>query len=162
MCDTEIRFENGGVAHILTGWHLPDGAHATTVQSARLICANGMVDLGLDTPGYREIAGEGIQERNPLFRNFEPDGSVSGYGISRPGRLYQKLLRFRRGEMPAEERAAMLDPVELGFWTTVILQAAQQGLALAGGPESGATVGTEVGVRDLIRAELGDAAAGYL
>lgn len=162
MCDTEVTFENGGIAHILTGWHLPNSAHATTVQSARLICTNGMVDLGLDTPGFRELAAEGIQERNPLFRNFEPDGSVSGYGISRPGRLYGKLLRARRGEMPAEERDQLLDPVELGFWTTVILQAAEKSLASGDCLPGGATRGAQVDVEALVREELGDAAAAYL
>ena len=46
----------------------------------------GMIDLGIDTPGYHELTSEGILERNPLFRNFEADGTVTGYGMSRPGR----------------------------------------------------------------------------
>ena len=88
LVDTEILFENGGVAHILTGWALPNTAHAITVQSSRMICSEGLIDMGLDTPGLREIHADGLIEVNPLFRNFEKDQSVTGYGISSPGRLY--------------------------------------------------------------------------
>lgn len=38
LVDTEILFVSGAVAHILTGWALPNSAWATTVQSSRLIC----------------------------------------------------------------------------------------------------------------------------
>lgn len=149
MADVEVRFEDGGVAHILTGWHLPNTAHATTVQSARIIGTDGMLDLGLDTPGYHELTSEGILERNPLFRNFEADGTVSGYGISHPGRLYQKLLRFRRGEMTSAEREALLDPVATGFWTTAVLEAADQSLATGRRDATGVTFGGEVAMTTL-------------
>ncbi len=160
LCDTEIEFENGGVAHIITGWHLPNAAHATTVQSARLICTDGMLDLGFDTPGYHELSGEGIIERNPLFRNFEADGSVSGYGISRPGRLYQKILRDRNGKLTAAEREEMMSPVELGFWTTVVLQAASQSLETAQSA-SGATRGAPIELAALLTSTIGAAADQY-
>src|SRR5690606_6873884 len=65
LCDTEVVFETGAVAHIFTGWHLPNSAHALTVQSSRMICTDGLVDLSLDTPGCREIVADGIFERNP-------------------------------------------------------------------------------------------------
>ena len=74
LVDTEILFASGAVAHILTGWALPNTAWATTVQSSRLICSDGLIDLGLDTPGLREIHRDGVFEVNPLFRNFEKDG----------------------------------------------------------------------------------------
>ena len=48
---------SGALAHFLTGWALPDSAWSTTVQSGRLICSEGLIDLGLDTPGLREIHG---------------------------------------------------------------------------------------------------------
>jgi predicted dehydrogenase len=160
LCDVEVLFENGGIAHILTGWHLPNAAHALTVQSARIICTEGMLDLGLDTPGYHELGSEGIVERNPLFRNFEADGSVSGYGVSHPGRIYQKLWRNFHGQLGKEERARMMDPVQLGFWTTVVLEAAEHSLKL-GKKTDGATHGLEVSVPELLQSQLGEAAKQY-
>jgi len=162
LCDVEIAFENGGLAHILTGWHLPNAAHASTVQSARIICTDGMLDLGLDTPGYHELTADGIAERNPLFRNFEPDGMVSGYGMSRPGRLLTKILRARQGNLTAEERAAMMMPLELGFWTTVILEAAHESLRRSQMSPAGTISGVPVDTRQLIRDRLGDAARAYM
>lgn len=160
--DVEITLQNGGVAHIITGWHLPNAAHATTVQSARMVCSDGLVDLGLDTPGCRELTHDGgIVERNPLFRNFEPDGTVSGYGISRPGRLYQKLLANRKGTLDEQQRRELLDPVELGFWTTVILEAAEQSLRQGSRDEHGAVRGPEVQVQRFLSERLGDAATLY-
>ena len=91
LVDTEIVFESGATAHILTGWALPNTAWSTTVQSGRLICSEGLLDLGLDTPGLREIHTDGVSEVNPLFRNFEKDGAVTGYGIRSPGQLYAQL-----------------------------------------------------------------------
>ncbi len=161
LCDTEIVFESGAVAHILTGWHLPNSAHSMTVQSSRLICTDGMVDLGIDTPGCREIVADGIFERNPLFRNFEPDGTVSGYGMDRPGRIYQKFLRARSGQMTAEERAEMMSLFELGFYTTVICEAAESSLK-AGTKHKGVTRGAEIQVNALLRERLGNAASKYL
>ena len=162
LCDTEIRFEGGGVAHIITGWHLPNAAHALTVQSARIICTEGMLDLGLDTPGYHELGAEGIQERNPLFRNFEADGTVTGYGMSRPGRLYQKLLRNRNNDLTDAERAELNDPVEQGFWTTVVLEAAELSLKNAASRRDGAIVGVEVSADELLKDQLGEAASAYV
>jgi predicted dehydrogenase len=162
MADVEVAFEGGGVAHIITGWHLPNAAHATTVQSARLICSEGMLDLGLDTPGCRELTHDGgIIERNPLFRNFEPDGQVSGYGISRPGRLYQRILRARRRELSPEQWQAAMDPVELGFWTTAILEAAEQSLQEGEADNGGAVRGAAIKISDLLSHRLGEAAKVY-
>lgn len=161
LCDTEVTFENGGVAHIITGWHLPNTAHAVTVQSSRIICTDGMLDLGLDTPGYHELTHEGIFERNPLFRNFEPDGTVTGYGMSRPGRLYQRIARFRAGELTDEQKRQMLDPVETGFWTTVVLEAAEESLKKGKRNDNGAVTGVDVLVKDLLSEKLGAAAKQY-
>jgi predicted dehydrogenase len=159
MVDTEIRFENGALAHILTGWHLPNTAHATTVQSSRLICHEGLIDLDLDRNGYYELHADGVAQVNPLFRNFAADGTVSGYGIDSPGRLYQQILAGRRGELPAELRAGLLTPMALGFYTTVVLQAAEE--SLAGGAESapGVVAGAELDCGDLVGRELGAGAA---
>jgi predicted dehydrogenase len=162
MCDTEVRFEGGGVAHIITGWHVPNGAHAMTVQSGRIICTDGMLDLNLDQPGYHELAADGIQQRNPLFRNFESDGTVSGYGMSQPGKLYQQLIQWRQGNLSEEERTAAMDPVALGFWTTVVLEAAEQSLKAGKRTDEGVFTGKEVSIADLLKTQLGEAAGEYL
>jgi len=101
VVDTEIIFQTGAIAHILTGWALPNTAWSTTVQSGRLICSEGLIDLGLDTPGLREIHADALSELNPLFRNFSADGQVAGYGISSPGGLYEQILAWRKTNFPA-------------------------------------------------------------
>ena len=150
LVDTEIMFENGGVCHVITGWALPDTAHATTVQSARIIGPEGMLDLGLDTPGYHEVLPDGIFERNPLFRNFESDGTVSGYGMSSPGRIIRDIIRYRAGEMSSEEYEVSLSPFQSGFYTTVVCEAAHKSLEGGVKDEKGVTMGVEVAISDLI------------
>lgn len=159
LVDTEIGMENGGVAHIVTGWHLPNSAHSLTVQESRMICTDGLLDLGIDTPGYREIHAEGLFEVNPLYKNFDSSGMVSGYAIDNPGRLLRKILAARRGELDDKARAAMLDPIELGFFTTAVLQAAEESLARGAAVAKGVVAGTPVRIADLLRRELGQAAA---
>ncbi len=163
LVDTEIRFASGALCHIITGWALPNTAHALTVQSARIICRDGLVDLGLDTPGYHEIVDEGIIERNPLFRNFEADGTVSGYGMSSPGKLLRQILLFRRGELSDEAIARLNDPFVQGFYTSAVLQAAHDSLDQGETTEAGVVCGAEVRIADLLERELGaDAAQQYL
>jgi len=116
---------------------------------------------GLDVLVPKPTA-DGIAERNALFRNFEPDGSVSGYGISHPGRLYERLLNARQGTLSAAEREALCDPLELGFWTTVVLEAAEQSLKSGRKGGEGVVAGADVDVPDLLRCTLGDAAQSYL
>jgi predicted dehydrogenase len=159
LVDTEILFENGGLAHILTGWALPNSAHAITVQSSRLICSDGLIDLGLDTPGLREIHADGLIEVNPLFRNFEKDQSVTGYGISSPGRLYQQILAWRNGTLSAAQREAAFAPMTLGFYTTLVLEGAEKSLAEGKKLDTGVTLGSAVDLRQLTAQELGAAAA---
>jgi hypothetical protein len=161
LVDTELAPANGGVAHIITGWHLPNSAHATTVQSARMIGSEGMLDLGIDTPGYHELGSEGIQERNPLFRNFEADGTVTGYGMSRPGRIYQKFLLNRNGKLDPRERANMMTPVELGFWTTAVLEAAERSLRSSSCTKDGSTHGVDIEIASILQEVLGPAAETY-
>ncbi len=162
LVDTEILFVTGAVAHILTGWALPNTAWSTTVQSGRLICSEGLLDLGLDTPGLREIHPEGVCEVNPLFRNFEKDGSVTGYGMSSPGRLYQQLLAHQPGQRPAGGRDDAYDPMTLGFYTTLVLEGAERSLAQGEKSKTGATVGVDVDLRALAAREIGtDAAREY-
>jgi predicted dehydrogenase len=161
MVDTEIRFEGGAVAHIITGWHLPNTVHATTVQSSRLICRDGMIDLQLDASGYREFHDDGIAEANSLFRNFQADGTVSGYGMDCPGRLYEAILALRNGRLADAERAALMSPTALGFYTTVVLQAAERSLEQGIPCGEGVVSGPSIAVPGLVRDEIGAAAADY-
>src|SRR5262249_26334731 len=155
LVDTEILFENGAAAHILTGWALPNTAWSTTVQSARLVCSEGLIELGLDTPGLREIHADGVLEVNPLFRNFEPDGMVTGYGIGSPGRLYHQILAWQNGTMPEAERQSTLSPMSLGFYTTLVLEGAETSLATGKKLASGATLGSAVDLAALLSQQLG-------
>jgi predicted dehydrogenase len=159
LVDTEILFATGAVAHILTGWALPNSAWATTVQSSRLICSEGLIDLGLDTPGLREIHPEGVFEVNPLFRNFEKDKTVTGYGISSPGRFYQRILARRGGRLTSAELEADLAPMALGFFTTLVLEAAEQSLAEGKPMAMGCNIGATIGLKELLVRRLGDSAA---
>jgi predicted dehydrogenase len=159
LVDTEVLFASGAVAHILTGWALPNSAWATTVQSSRLICSEGLIDLGFDTPGLREIHPDGVFEVNPLFRNFEKDKSVTGYGISSPGRFYQRILARRSGDLTSSDLEADLTPMALGFFTTLVLEAAEQSLADGRPMATGCTIGATIGLKDLLVRQLGDLAA---
>jgi predicted dehydrogenase len=159
LVDTEIIFASGAVAHVITGWALPNTAWSTTVQSGRLICSDGLIDLGLDTPGLREIHPEGIFEVNPLFRNFEKDNTVTGYGIGSPGRLYRQILAWRNGTLSAPEREAASTPMALGFHTTLVLEAAEKSLAQGKRLAGGATLGAVMDLAALAVEQLGASAA---
>lgn len=163
LCDTEIQFRGGAVAHVITGWHLPNTAHATAVQSGRLICSNGMIDLMLDQPGYREIHDEGIFEVNPLFLNAENDGRVTGYGVSSPGRLYQQILAARNGQLGEETRRELMSPMQLGIYTTMVCQGAEDSLRQGTRIAEGVTRGVAIDLEELCRDQLGtNAVARYL
>jgi predicted dehydrogenase len=155
LVDTEIIFQTGATAHILTGWALPNTAWSTTVQSGRLICSDGLVDLSLDTPGLREIHAEALSEINPLFRNFGADGQVTGYGITNPGSLYEQILAWRENKVSVVEREAILSPMRLGFYTTLVLEAAELSLAEGKKMNTGATLGAEVALSELANRQLG-------
>lgn len=162
LVDTEILFESGAQAHIITGWALPNTAYSITVQSSRLLCSDGLIDLGLDTPGLREIHPDGLLEINPLFRNFEKDQTVTGYGMTSPGRLYQQILAARNGQLSAAAAAAAAHPMALGFYTTLVLEGAEQSLALGRQMPGGVTLGPDVDLRQWTAAQLGaDAARSY-
>lgn len=159
LVDTEIIFTTGATAHMITGWALPNTAWSMAVQSGRLICSDGLLDLGLDMPGLREIHAEGISEVNPLFRNFEKNGTVTGYGISSPGRMYEQILALRNGTLAAPEQQAAATPMALGFYTTLVLEAAERSLANGRKLPSGATLGQTVDLADFVRKELGETIA---
>jgi len=159
LVDSEVIFETGATAHILTGWALPNSAWSTTVQSARLICSDGLLDLGLDTPGLLEIHADGVAEINPLFRNFGAQNHVTGYGISSPGRLYEQVLARRAGKLSETELEKALRPMALGFYATLVLEGAERSLAEGEKMGSGTVAGTTVDLRQLARQQLGAAAA---
>ncbi len=159
LVDTEIVFANGAVAHVITGWAVPNTAHSTTVQSSRLVCSDGVIDLGLDTPGLREIHNDGIFEVNPLFRNFEKDKMVTGYGINNPGRLYAQALALRNGKLSAADCEGLFSPLALGFHTTLVLEAGEKSLTEGRKNSEGVTFGTTVDLRQLVTDQLGAAAA---
>jgi predicted dehydrogenase len=158
LCDTEILFDNGAFAHIITGWHLPNSAYANTVQSSRMVCSEGMFDLGIDKPGLSEIHPDGIFEINPLFRNFEKDGTVTGYGVSSPGRIYQKMLAARNGKLGDDVRASMMNPTSLGFYTSLVLEGAEESLDKGIQIAEGVTRGVPVDLKALLTRELGQEA----
>jgi hypothetical protein len=142
---------------MITGWALPNTAHAVTVQSARIIGSEGMLDLNLDTPGYHELLADGIFERNPLFRNFEKDGMVSGYGISSPGRIIRNMLRFRSGEMKDTEKRDLGSLFHLGFYTTLVCEGAHASLAQGEEINAGVVRGSRIILEDLLVERTGRA-----
>ena len=159
LVDTEIRFTTGAQAHIITGWAVPNSAESVTVQSGRILCSEGLMDLGLGTPGLREVHADGLTEVNPLFRNFEKDNTVTGYGISSPGRLYQQILALRNGRCSDAERAAAFHPMTLGFYTTLVLEGAEKSLATGAKSPEGVTHGPVVDLRRLAAEQLGASVA---
>lgn len=156
LCDTELLFENGATGHIITGWHLPNTAHATTVQSSRIICSDGMIDMDLDKPGYHELHADGISEVNPLFKNFAADGTVRGYGMESPGRLYQRILAHRNQQLDARTVDELLGPFETGFYTTLVLEAAEKSLETGEMIAEGVTSGRHVNLDELLREQVGN------
>lgn len=161
LVDTEVIFDTGAVVHILTGWALPNSAWSTTVQSGRLICSDGLIDLNLDSPGLCEIHRDGVVQVNPLFRNFEKGNTVTGYGISNPGRLYQQILDWQNGRTSPAEKEAALSPRVLGFYTTLVLEAAEKSLTEGQPGGQGVKLGAPVDLRELVSNELGSAASEY-
>ena len=161
LCDTEVTFESGGIAHIITGWHLPNTAHATTVQSSRIVCTDGLIDLNLDSSGFRETSTEGIRELNPLFCNFHSDGMVSGYGMAYPGELYECILRHRDQDMDEDEYVAMMSALQLGYWATVVCECAHKSLDRGSCSDTGVVSGVEVDIAAFLSQELGEAMNRY-
>ncbi len=159
LVDTTVLFERGVICHIVTGWTLPNAADCLTVQTGRLLFTDGMVDLWQNHYGYREVTTSGIDNRNVLFRNFEPGGRVSGYGIDCPGRILENIGRFRSGVMETDELTDLLSPSTLGFYTTLLCECASVSLERGSRPESGVVAGALVDVQTLLADRLGQEAA---
>ncbi len=163
MVSLDIVFTNGTTANIVTGWHLPNAAWATSVGESRLIFTNGMLDIDGARSGLRDLShGEGLCESNVLFMNFEPDGRVSGFGMSKPGRIFEAIQSFQNGGMTEDERQRLLSPHETGFWVTAAVEAGLQSLARGKQEGDGIIGGADVDVADLLRRELGKEADTYL
>jgi predicted dehydrogenase len=175
LVDTSILFERGALTHIITGWALPNTANSLTVQSARLLFSDCMLELWQDRYGYHEVTAKGIDDRNILFRNFEESGLVSGFGMDSPGKVIRNIQRFRAGEIPVPELDALFSPLSLGFYTTLVCECAHASLAArqcteaevarpgaAGGPEEGGVVvGRTIDVQAHLRSCIGAAADLY-
>jgi len=155
LVDTEVGFENGAVAHIITGWHLPDSASALTVQTSRMVCTDGWIDIPPEGGGFVEVHPDGIFWTNPLFRTFEKSGLVTGFGMSCPGRIFRAFLDHRNGRLPPEARDALFRPFELGLHTVPVLEGAERGLSSGHDVAPGVTAGPPVDLRKLAANELG-------
>ncbi len=159
LVDTEILFTTGALAHIITGWAVPNTAWSTTVQSSRMVCSEGLIDLAIDNPGLNEIHADGVTHVNPLFKNFNKNKTVSGYGISSPGEMYEDILRLLNGNCSAEYMQSVLTPTALGFYTTLVLEAAEKSLLEGRKNSVGVTLGTTIDLKQLVTNELGSASA---
>jgi predicted dehydrogenase len=161
LVDTEILFEHGAMSHIITGWALPNTANSLTVQSARLLFTDCMLELWQDHYGYHEVTEKGIDDRNILFRNFEESGLVSGFGMDSPGKIIRNILRFRGGDIQETERESLFSPLSLGFYTTLVCECAHASLAGDTSGEGGVVIGRTIDVKAHLRSCIGPAADLY-
>jgi predicted dehydrogenase len=161
LIDTEILFEDGVLCHIISGWALPDPANGLTVQTARFLFTDCMLDLWQEHYGYHEVTPQGIDDRNILFRNFEENGVVSGFGMDSPGKIIANVLRFRNGKIGSTEREESLSPFTLGLYTTLVCECAHESLAQGRDLGNGVIRGAPVDARELLSQRIGGAAQQY-
>ncbi len=160
MVDTEVVFENGAVAHFIAGWALPNTAPAMTVQSARMVFSDGLVDLDFDQPGLTESTDERFDRPHVLFRTFRENGLVTGFGMDSPGRILENIGRFRDGSMETDELEQFLSPEALGFWSAVICDCAERSLESGSREWQGVVVGARIDVAERLTEELGQERVG--
>jgi len=161
LIDTAVLFEGGVLAHIITGWTMPNTANCLTLQTARLLFSEGMLELWQDHYGYHEVTGRGIEDRNVLFLNFGEGGLVSGYGMDSPGRIVGNILRHRCGAMGREERESLLSPFSLGFYTTLVCECAHESLKRGTAGGEGVILGAKVDARAFLAERIGAEADPY-
>jgi predicted dehydrogenase len=161
LVDTAVLFEGGALCHIIAGWAMPNTANCLTLQTARLVFSDGMLELWQDHYGYHEVTNRGVEDPNVLFLTFEVDGQVSGFGVDSPGRIIRNMARFRAGSMAAEEREALLSPASLGFYTSLVCECALASLERGQARAEGVVVGAPVDARAHLRECIGEEAAAY-
>lgn len=161
LVDTTILYENGVITHVITGWALPNSANSLTVQSARLLFSDCMLELWQDRYGYHEVTDRGIDDRNILFRNFEESGLVTGFGMDCPGKIVKNILRFRNGEIEKAELEALFSPFSLGFYTTLVCECAHASLASGRELKEGVVIGTTIDTKSYLRSCIGGAVERY-
>ncbi len=157
MCETQVTFENYGVAHFVTGWHWPNTAASISNHWARTICTDGVFDM-LHTAGYNDITHSGANEANMLFQLTDARGQVSGFGMNVPGQLLREIRKHRDGELAAAEYDQLLTPMALGFWSTAIVEAGHESLRQGYTSSNGVTLGKALSIDDLLHEKLGSAA----
>ena len=107
------------------------------------------------TPEKLQNISAQIHQRSPLFLCPQVDGTVSGYGLSYPGHLLEKMSQHRRGQLPADEHDRMMGLRELGFDATAVCHAAELSLQRGAATSNGVVHGVDVDVPALIREQLG-------
>jgi hypothetical protein len=131
------------------------------VQTARLVFTDCLLDLWQEHYGYREVTARGIDDRNILFRNFEEDGTVSGYGMDCPGKIIANVLRYRNGKIGKAELEAFFSPLTLGLYTTLVCECAHESLAKGKPADQGVLRGVPVDAQELLAQRIGAAARRY-
>eukprot|EP00035_Acanthoeca_spectabilis_P008008 m.147232 g.147232 ORF g.147232 m.147232 type:complete len:450 (-) comp14178_c0_seq2:2343-3692(-) len=156
MVTAEVLVESGAVLQVSAAWHLPNTAHATTVQGGQFVFTNSFVELALDRPGIRSTTASGIAEINPLFLSQDDSGKFGGYGVSHPGRLLRDIAR-------QQQNPADIDLFTAGFWTAVILEGIHSSLSRGSAGKAARTVsGHHVDLNKLLCDTLGDRIASEL
>lgn len=148
---TEIGFESGGVATLVSGWHLPDSAYALTVQGGSIVCTDGLLDLEIDRPGYIETSNTGYSQINPLFMGTDVDGVTTGYGMDSPGKILEQIRRHRNGDLGEDEYQRMIGPLPSGLHTALVAEGAELSLARGKRQNNGAIIGTDVNLKDQVQ-----------
>ncbi len=76
--------------------------------------------------------------------------------------LYEQMLAARNGSLSATALEGARSPMSLGFYTTLVLQGAEESLARGTRLPSGVTVGPALELHQLAADEIGaDAARAY-
>lgn len=160
LCETEVRFENDGVARFVTGWHLPNTAPMVSMERTVTTCTDGRFEL-MHTCGYHDLVHDAARDHHVLFQHRTAGGDYAGFGMSVPGRWLQRFRDRRDGTLD-HDADALLDPFTAGFWPTVIVEAAHESLRAGEVTPRNATFGETVRVPELLRRRLGPDAETYL
>ena len=153
LCETEVRFENDGVARFVTGWHLPDTAPMVSNERTVTTCTDGRFEL-LHTCGYNDLTHDAARDHHVLFQHRDRDGRYAGFGMSVPGEWLRRF-RDRRDGTYTVRAADLLDPFTTGFWSTAIVEAAHESLRRGTTTDRGTSFGVCVDVPELLKNRLG-------